>query len=303
MLISIEPKTHKNYGTGLLHFHQFCDSISIPEEQRLPAPEHLLAAFIASWAGNIAETTADSWLAGLHFWHQYNGAPWHGYLLLQRTKAGLAKIVPSSSKCPRHPPVTLDHMHALLGELVIASPNAFDSTRHVSQSSVVCQLSSPNGIEYSVFHIPWTKTTHGNRADIITSKIDNPTNPFNALKHHLSANASVPLTAPFFTFETPTGWDPMRRTWFLKRCNDIWRSANLPELSGHCFRTGGATELLLRGVPPDVVAVQGRWRSKAFLEYWRRIESILPIFITGPFADSHISILQSSMDSFERRYR
>jgi hypothetical protein len=190
-----------------------------------------------------------------------------------------------------------------LGELVIASSSAFDSTRHVSRSAVVRQLSSPNGVEYSVFHIPWTKTTHGDGADIVATKIDDPTNPFNALIHHLSANASIPPDAPFFAFETPAGWEPMTRTWFLKRCNDIWKSANLPELSGHCFRIRGATELLLRGVPPDVVAVQGRWRSKAFLEYWRRIESILPIFITGSFADSRVSILQSSMDSFERRYR
>ncbi|KAG2063440.1 hypothetical protein BDR04DRAFT_941340, partial [Suillus decipiens] len=56
---------------------------------------------------------------------------------------------------------------------------------------------------------------------------------------------------------------------FLTGCNDIWKSSNLAALSGHCFRIGGATELLLRGVPPDMVATQGRWKSRAFLEYWR----------------------------------
>lgn len=34
----------------------------------------------------------------------------------------------------------------------------------------------------------------------------------------------------------------------------------------------------LLGTPPDVVAVQGHWKSKVFLEYWCRIESILPMF-------------------------
>jgi hypothetical protein len=89
----------------------------------------------------------------------------------------------------------------------------------------------------------------------------------------------------------------------MARCNDVWKSSNLPTLSGHCFRIGGATELLLRGVPPDMVATQGRWKSKAFLEYWRRIESILPIFISGSFNDSRISLLKSSMDSYNRRYQ
>ncbi|KAG1756158.1 hypothetical protein EDD22DRAFT_957328 [Suillus occidentalis] len=32
--------------------------------------------------------------------------------------------------------------------------------------------------------------------------------------------------------------------------------------------------------------MQGRWKSRAFLEYWRKIESILPLFITASFKDS-----------------
>ena len=94
----------------------------------------------------------------------------------------------------------------------------------------------------------------------------------------------------------------MIRPWFLARCNQVWRDAGLLELSGHCFRIGGATELLLRGTPPDVVAVQGRWKSKAFLDYWRRIESILPLFLTNSSTDARVSLVQSSIASFSRRY-
>jgi hypothetical protein len=125
MLLSVEVKTRENYGAGLLRFHQFCDANSIPEPDRLPASEYLLGAFIASWAGKVAETTADSWLAGLHFWHQYNGAAWHGHSILRRAKAGLAKIVPASSKRPRRPPVSIDHMHSLYRHLDLS--NSFDA--------------------------------------------------------------------------------------------------------------------------------------------------------------------------------
>lgn len=155
---------------------------------------------------------------------------------------------------------------------------------------------------FSVFHIPWTKTTHGEGADIVATKLDDPTNPYDALVHHLSANSSVPPHAPFFAFETPDGWSPMTRTWFITRCNNVWASAGLPLLTGHCFRIGGATELLLRGTPPDIVAAQGRWKSRAFLEYWRRIESILPLFITNSFNSSRMSLVHSSMDSYRRLY-
>ncbi|KAG1871671.1 hypothetical protein F4604DRAFT_1926047 [Suillus subluteus] len=60
MLLSIKSKTSENYNAGLLHFHQFCNSNFIPENQCLPASEYLLAAFIASWAGKVAENTADN---------------------------------------------------------------------------------------------------------------------------------------------------------------------------------------------------------------------------------------------------
>jgi len=345
LLASVESKTRENYGSGLLRFHQFCDSLSISEDKRMPASESLLAAFIAHWAGKVAVTTADNWLAGLHFWHQFNNAPWHGDSILRRSKAGLSKLVPTSSKRPRRPPVTIEHMHALfqnldlsnsfdsavyctasvafwcccrylfshsspfiflhntrLGELVVPSISMFDPSRHISRSAHVRRSKTSNGISFSVFHIPWSKTTHNDGADIVATKIDDSTDPFTALTHHLSTNSAVPSHAPFFAFETPDGWSPMTRTWFITRCNNVWASAGLPTLSGHCFRIGGATELLLRGTPPDIVAAQGRWKSRAFLDYWRRIESILPLFITNSFNSSRVSLVNSSMDSYRRNY-
>ncbi|KAG2347657.1 DNA breaking-rejoining enzyme [Suillus weaverae] len=304
MLLSVEAKTRENYGAGLLHFHQFCDSISVPKTHCLPASEYLLAAFITSWAGKVAETTADSWLAGLHFWHQYNGAPWHGHSILKCAKARLSKVIPTSLKCARRPPVSIDHMHALyrsldfsnsfdsavycvaciafwsccrLGELVIPSVGSSNALRHVSCSTAIRKFSTSSNVQFAVFHIPWSKTAHTDSEDIVVTKIDNLTNPYDALLHHLSANASVPADAPLFTFETPQGWSPMTKTWFLTHCNDIWKTSNLTSLSGHCFHIGSTTKLLLHGVPPDMVTTQGRWKSKAFLDYWRHIECILPI--------------------------
>jgi hypothetical protein len=125
MLVSIETKTRENYGAGLLHFHQYCDSRHIPEAHCMPASNFLLASFIASWAGKVAATTAQNWLAGLHFWHNLHGAPWFSHSILHLASAGLAKVVPESSKRPRCPPVTLEHMHALFCGLDLS--NAFDA--------------------------------------------------------------------------------------------------------------------------------------------------------------------------------
>ena len=62
---------------------------------------------------------------------------------------------------------------------------------------------------------------------------------------------------------------------FMQRCNEIWQKAGYPRITGHSFRIGGTTELLLAGTPPDVVKKAGRWASDAFLRYWRSLEDIV----------------------------
>jgi len=47
----------------------------------------------------------------------------------------------------------------------------------------------------------------------------------------------------------------------------IWSSAMLVHVLGHSFHIGGAVELLLAGVSPEVVAALGGWTSLAFLLY------------------------------------
>ena len=37
--------------------------------------------------------------------------------------------------------------------------------------------------------------------------------------------------------------------------------------------------LLVLGIDPFIVMVQGRWKSNTFLEYWRHCEDILPNMI------------------------
>ncbi|KAH7909540.1 hypothetical protein BJ138DRAFT_1010615, partial [Hygrophoropsis aurantiaca] len=71
---------------------------------------------------------------------------------------------------------------------------------------------------------------------------------------------------------------------------------------GPAFRIGGATELLLQGLNPDVVAQQGRWKSQAFLEYWREIESILPMFISSSDSAARCASLESVMSVFSRNH-
>ncbi|KAI0086222.1 hypothetical protein BDY19DRAFT_873659, partial [Irpex rosettiformis] len=328
MLASLESNTRKNYGAGLLRFNQYCDCFDVAEDLRMPASDTLLASFIAEWGGVVSRSTIDTWIAGLSFWHTLNGAPWLGGRMLKATCSGALKLQPGRK--PKRPPVTIEHLTALLnhldlkdsfdvavfavacfafwgtrrlGELVIPSLHGFDSSKHVARNanSKFCAL--PDNKEFFSLTLPWSKTTKFAGAVVTVTENHEPTSPIRALRHHLKRNSKVPSHAPFFAFEAANkdGWAPMTRNWFLERVNEVWLSAGLDQLTGHCFRIGGATELLLRGTPPDIVAVQGGWRSRAFLEYWRKIDSILPLFISNSFDKSRLQLTKDSMDDFRKR--
>lgn len=125
MLHSLDENTRSNYGAGLLRFTQHCDANNIPEADWMPASEPLLSSFAASAAGLMSEKTLSNWLAGLHYWHVVNGAPWHGADMLHHVRRGFAKLVPPSSKRAKCPPVTIEAMVALRAGLDLS--NAFDA--------------------------------------------------------------------------------------------------------------------------------------------------------------------------------
>ncbi|KAG1719864.1 DNA breaking-rejoining enzyme, partial [Suillus paluster] len=328
MVRSLDADTRSNYGAGLLRFTQFCDSINIPEAERMPAADTLVAQFAAAFAGTTSDKTLNNWLAGLQFWHVINGASWQSAPLLHHARRGFAKMVPTSSCRTKRPPVTIDALCILfdhldltiafnvavctvalvsfwcccrLGELLIASPNVFDPLKHVSRSIVPIPsitLSNHAQTRASTLHIPWSKTTKEQGADISIMARDHRTCPLTALERHLLINCDIPSHAPLFSFQKGTGWSPMTRPLFLARCNEIWVAQGFPNLPGHVFRIGGTTELLLQGTHPDIVAMQGRWTSDAFLEYWRCIDTILPLFIASTANTQRLLDLDRTMDAF-----
>lgn len=78
----------------------------------------------------------------------------------------------------------------------------------------------------------------------------------------------------------------------------MWSKATLAHVLGHSFRIGGAVELLLAGVPPEIVAATGGWTSLAFLLYWRRMEEILPMSTSKAYQRSHVDALANIFEKF-----
>ena len=72
----------------------------------------------------------------------------------------------------------------------------------------------------------------------------------------------------------------------------------LAHVLGHSFHIGGAVELLLAGVPPEIVAATGSWTSLAFLLYWRQMEEILPMSTSKAYKEAHLNALAAIFEQF-----
>lgn len=82
----------------------------------------------------------------------------------------------------------------------------------------------------------------------------------------------------------------------------IWdKDPSLAHVSGHSYRIGGAVTLLLAGVKPEVVAATGGWTSLAFLLYWRKVDTIIPLHTSKAYDSGSLATARNSIDDFRHR--
>lgn len=156
-----------------------------------------------------------------------------------------------------------------------------------------------DGSRSASFCIPWTKTTHEEGTSVIVTARNDSLCPCTALHDHLSINKDVPPSSSLFAYPTPDGhWEHMTKFKFLDFCADVWSKAALAHVLGHSFQIGGAVELLLAGVPPEIIAATGGWTSLTFLLYWRWMEEILPMSTSKAYQKSHVDQLAKIFERF-----
>ena len=156
-----------------------------------------------------------------------------------------------------------------------------------------------DGTRSASFRIPWTKTTQEEGATVVLTGRHDQLCPCDALANHFCTNPDVPDSASLFAYQTTNDeWEHMTKHRFMLFCTDIWSKAALAHVLGHSFCIGGAVELLLAGVSPEIVAATGGWTSLAFLLYWRRMEEILPMNTSKAYQQSHITDLAEIFENF-----
>ncbi len=311
VLHSLAEGTRSGYGSGIIDWICWCDRNSIPEERRLPISSHDLRIYFAHKVGFEGASKTNTILSGLRAWHIIQDVPWPSEdQLISNLRRAAASEAPPSTICPPRPPVTVHHLAALrqhlnlqadpfdiavfacactafwglarLGELVCPIKD-HEPAQRVARSGVVSHSMSVTPSLTSapiVIKLPWTKTTKSAGAILHLSEWDEgctDISPTKALKYHLHISNMLPESAPLFAFQSssPKGWTALTRNAMIKRCCAIWKLVGMDKHSGHSFRIGGTTELLLRGVSHDAVKIQGRWTSDAWLRYIRQHPELL----------------------------
>ncbi|KAJ7071761.1 hypothetical protein B0H15DRAFT_754358, partial [Mycena belliarum] len=285
--------TLDKYGASLEAYFHFCNKEQVSRRQRLPADEFLLCAFAASRAGEVAGGTARGAVAAVKAWHIVNGEQWNGGIRLRYTLRGVEKLAPSSSKRNERPPVTaamldvldeeLDHNdpkdaavfvtaccaiwgQARLGELLSTAQGSYKQGR----IPLGADLKPPSSRAGSrILRLPYTKTKGKLGEDAMICRQRGRSDPIHAVENHLVVN-DIQADLPLFAYRNERGdLKCLTRKKFLERCNEVWARHGFPTHTGHAFRIGGTTELLIAGVSPEVVQAMGRWKSDAFKVYWR----------------------------------
>jgi hypothetical protein len=291
------PRTLANHAGAVSRYERFCNRIGVPSHLIWPSHEPVLCAFAADHASRVSKSTAQNKLAGVKAHHTRLNMPWPDSPRIRMILEGVERSRPSHSILPPRPPVTLDMICILvldlsdrtssldlavracavlafwgqfrLGELLPTSQKAFSASFHPITE---CWHDGTSPF----VALPWTKTTQTRGATVTIFKQTSRTCPIMNMRRYI-AQAKPPLGSALFTHHRVDGSRiPLTKRVFLERVNTVWAAHGLTRITGHSFRIGGTTELLRRGVPPEVVKMAGRWSSDSFLRYWRKPEDILP---------------------------
>lgn len=299
------PSTLASYAAAVSIFRSFCAHNGyLPDS--FPAKESVLCEFAASFAGSGAKSSVQNKLSAIKAWHTIHGAPWPSHPRVSAVLGGVKNLSPETSRKPRREPVRLHLLEALhdaldlsspldsaiwavasvafwgqcrLGELLPSSPSKFDASKFPSRASTNFRANR------AAIHLPWTKTNKSFGVSIPLPAQFGVSNPATALRNHMAVN-SLHSSTPLFCYSHGGTAKMLHKALFMERCNAVWVSIGSSRLTGHSFRIGGTTELLLAGVDPDVVKVMGRWSSDAFLRYWRSVSDIVAIHASFVYPDT-----------------
>jgi hypothetical protein len=290
------PATLRNYRGSLHRFNHFCQSQNITFSPSCSVSESGISLFIISLTGRRSGSYIRNEINAIRGFHIIYNLPFPRSERISLLLRAADRSTPSTSIRKPREGLSISMLEFLHSNLDLSSP--FDTCcfalaccafwgqarlgELIATNWAKCphlrDLLDPVSASGSrVLFLPWTKTTGFNGAELCLCRQYGCTDPINALSIHIATNN--PVSGPLFSYRLGNTLKTLTRAKFLSRITSILSHGGFAHITGHSFRIGGTTELLLRRIDPSVVRVMGRWSSDAFLRYWRQTSILGPLYV------------------------
>lgn len=118
-LSAFAKSIRSTYSTGLAKYHQYYDTIMLPEINHTPTSTTIIAGFVTYLSGAYSKTAITNFIAGVKAWHLINNLQYDvDDKLLQTLLRGAARVQPLPQ--PRHRPLTTVELEKILKNLDIS---------------------------------------------------------------------------------------------------------------------------------------------------------------------------------------
>lgn len=293
------PSSRKSHNSSWNHFLRW--SSETGSAVVLPIPEATLCAYVVSWKGNKGSASLPQRICGIRAFHLANGHNWHTSAKVKTLMDGVKRAVPRDSFRAKRPPACIARIESItrradVGDgrdvcVVMASDCSFWGQLRMAEllpdSPLVNRFDAstlPTGSSLTELHtkhrsmkldLPTTKANQFKAVSAcLTAQPNSVSSAPHAVRHHILVNRITGDT-PLASYLTPDGSRRcLTKKAFIARCNELAALDGFDPITGHSFRIGGTTHLLLAGVDSKVVQAMGRWSSDAFMQYWREVEAL-----------------------------
>jgi hypothetical protein len=306
---SVSEGTFANMGSTLQLYLDFCEERDLPPALICPPSRELIFSFLAvADGGRVSCKWSKSRVTHLKAWCALHNQSWTAGSLddfeARQVFSGLKNIEPKTIRESRRPFLVGDqlavekHLDPSVGfdaaviacmriaragclrliEAVVDSHPSFDPDIHVKLENVSALMDDQLGAFLKI-HLPFDKTNRFKGRDVLIPEEHPSIDPVSFLLHvHLRVN-KVAVGEHLFTYIDRHGERRrLTRKAFVNTLNEALVKEGLAKIHGHSLRAGGATQLLLWGVAPEIVMLRGGWKTtESFMRYWRKLDDILRI--------------------------
>ncbi|KAE9402039.1 hypothetical protein BT96DRAFT_817094 [Gymnopus androsaceus JB14] len=320
---TVSDKTRQRKLQYTAEFLVWAANRGLTEEDVLLPSENTLCNFAALFARKLAGGTTKAKVSVVKSWVQRRGLAWEGGNNLRNILNGIECRAPASSFRDQRPPVKKEHLSTLFDELDLSGSCGLDHVMaavsvgcfygqlrggeilpqssnpadfNPSELPTVKDLNAPNQNGDRKLRLPKTKTKQSRGKEVLLHiPRKDPDSPTRAWQEHIQVNILGPDDPLVAYWDKNNELRVLSKAVFLNQCNTVWLRHNIPHMTSHCFRIGGTTHYLVQRIPPDIVKMLGRWKSDAFLKYWRDLDSLASIYLHQHHAQlSYTNCLQDS---------